>query len=931
MNEKNENIIKAKYYTKKGIIKEGKFNSYSTFGQILDYFKKNNKNKFFKLKPKYIFNGEIVKNNQLISKLIHIDKNCSLKSAEIWIEINNESSDKKGEQDIIQKKILKPIKNPFSILVITPLKNSISLEKYPEYLTKKFDLYDFNYSSAYCDSPNFLFISGGDQQSKILDKFWIIEHELYSIEQKKMPYPKKNHSMIYIDEGLVYIVGGNTNITFFYDLEKDEFTNCGNLIQVYQEPTLIRINDYIYCLNSLKDKNFFERIKITRMSGNWEKINVFISQENKIEFTNNFFGALNIGNGNIIICGGNNISENSFTFNYFSHILIKNEEKDENIELGDKRLYQINNNNYIGISKYFEENKEIIILNKKIKQIKKIKCNTKEIIDEHFNDIKKYEENDNDKEEDLSGAVSVNAIINRNDCKGVFTIKNLGPNLEDKFDDFLKEQKDFVENNLRTNKNEINDKEISNKVNSEISSKKKIDDLSDNLGFLEVKIINPINDKNIKDKDSEKSDKNYRNIFIKETNLKIGERYDKDDDDEDEDEEEEEEEKYFCNNFQYNISEKFSELKKSGTDKEFLNYKLNKKKNEEKIFDKINRDNIEQDKLNNKQYNNILEKSIENIKEIVQEKNIRIIEINKEKKSGGNKGENSGINKEENIEKGKKDNERNKEENFGKNKQEYNNEKNKQKNNQEYNNNPINNNNSDEKQKNDKNSLLELKKEVSDNENNIDKQKEYENEKKHKEKYDNLRKNILDFQSTSDIYALSQNHLSEISPEKENTISQNKQSSEPKNQKANNNSPSIVKQLNDSSDISDFKYYQNRLEHFEKKFNINFKNEKCQNKIDASNKITNQNLNSVFTPVVNNTRYPKIESSSPYCSLRLTEQGFIVNPTNSEENPNPMYNSLKESNINDGYATIYEKILKKQEDGINLPVIDSSKIYQFQK
>ena len=44
-----------------------------------------------------------------------------------------------------------------------------------------------------------------------------------------------------------------------------------------------------------------------------------------------------------------------------------------------------------------------------------------------------------------------------------------------------------------------------------------------------------------------------------------------------------------------------------------------------------------------------------------------------------------------------------------------------------------------------------------------------------------------------------------------------------------------------------------------------------------------------------------------------------------------MYNSLKESNINECYSSIYEKILKKQEDGINLPVIDSSKIYQFQK
>ena len=915
MNDKIENIINAKYYTKKGLIKEGKFNSNSTFGQILDYFKKNNKNIFFKLKPKYIFNGEIVKNNQLISKLIHIDKNCSLKFAEIWIEINNESNDKTGEQDIIQKKILKPKKNPFGILVITPSKDSISLEKYPEYTTKKFNLYDFNYTSAYCDSPNFLFISGGEQKSKILDNFWIIEHELYNIENKKMPYPKKNHSMIYIEEGLVYIVGGNNNITFFYDLEKDEFIKCGNLIQVCLEPTLLRINDFIYCLSSLKDKNFFERIKISRMSGNWEKVNVFISPENKIKFTNNFFGALNMGDGNLIICGGNDISENSFIFNCFSHTLIKTDEKDENIELGDKRLYPIDNNYYIGISRYFEENKEIIILNKKTKKLKKIKCSTAEIIGNHFNDIKIKQDEANDKEDDLNGSVSVNAVITMNNSKGVFTIKNLGPNLEDKFDDFLKEQKEFLENNLRKNNKEISDKEINHNINNEISSKKKIDDLSDNLGFLEVKVINPINDKNVKnDKNikNKNSPKNFRNIFVKETNLKFRERYDKDD--EYEEEEEEEEEEFFCNNFQYNISEKCSEVKKSRKDKENynvqMNKKISKKKNEEIIIDKIDKDNFEKDKLNNKQYNNNIEKSIENIKEILEENN------------KGKKEEKNEINKEKTKEENKKEY---KEENNEGNK-----EKNNEKNKQEYDNNP-NNNNNNEQAKNEKNYLLEVRKEEADIENNIDKQKEDEKEKEHKEKYDNLKKNILDFQSTSDIYVFSQNQLSELSPEKEKTTNQNKHSSEAKNQNSNNNSPPVLKQLNDSSDISDFKYYQNRLEHFEKKFNINYKNEKCKNKIDASNKITKQNLNSLFTPVVNRTRYPKIESSSPYISLKKKEHGFLAKHTNKEENPNPMYSSLKEFNINGSYSSLYEKILKKQEDGINFPVIDSSKIYQFQK
>ena len=113
---KENNIIKAKYYTNKGLIEEGNFNSYDTFEQILNYFEKNNKNKTYKLKPKYIFNGKEINNNQIISNLIHINSNSSLESAEIWIEIdvvpgNPEENEKKEENIIVQKKILKPSRN----------------------------------------------------------------------------------------------------------------------------------------------------------------------------------------------------------------------------------------------------------------------------------------------------------------------------------------------------------------------------------------------------------------------------------------------------------------------------------------------------------------------------------------------------------------------------------------------------------------------------------------------------------------------------------------------------------------------------------------------------------------------------------------------------------------------------------------------------
>ena len=102
MNEKShkkeKDIIEAKYYIKNKIIKKGKFDAYVTFGKILDYFVKNNNNKFYKLKSKYIFNGKTIHKNQIVSKLIQINSNSSLGNAEIWIEIDIDNNNNNQEQ-----------------------------------------------------------------------------------------------------------------------------------------------------------------------------------------------------------------------------------------------------------------------------------------------------------------------------------------------------------------------------------------------------------------------------------------------------------------------------------------------------------------------------------------------------------------------------------------------------------------------------------------------------------------------------------------------------------------------------------------------------------------------------------------------------------------------------------------------------------------
>ena len=779
MNEKShkkeKDIIEAKYYTKNKIIKKGKFDAHVTFGKILDYFVKNNNNKFYKLKSKYIFNGKTIHKNQILSKLIQINSNSSLGNAEIWIEIdidnnnNNNQEQKEKINKAFQKKILKPTKNPFGLIIITPSNSSISFEKYPKNISKKYGLYNFNYTSAYCDSPDYLFISGGEQNFEISKSFWIIDHELYNIKYKQMPCEKKNHSMIYLNEDFVLVAGGNTIETFYYDIKKDEFIKCGDLNELTQEPTLIKINDFIYCLSNLEDKNFFERISIKRLSGTWEKIHPILSYKNKINFTSYFFGVSYFDNDNIIICGGNNVAQNTFSFNYLTNTLSQNEGKDDKIDLGDKQLHPINNNYYIGISKHFEIDQEIIILNKYTKNAKKKKCNISSNSD-FFYDIQTNEK-------ESLGIVSIYAKLNDKHYKGVHTFINLGPDL-----DFDFENNDPNEENVYKTKKNMNSKSYDN--TNHTSNKKNyynnkiIDEIYDNTCYIEVK-VNKVKDYNKNFRTHNKSTKNYQ---IKDI------------------------------------------IKKK-------NYSMKKEKNNDN---------------ENAQINNSINGGYSNY-------------INKKNKE--------------------KDNEVN---------------------------------------------IMDLNK-----------------EKEHIEKYNYLRRNILEYKSFSDMYGSSQNQLGELISEEENSNYNNSTPSKIKDKLLNGsginskviNSPLEHKELYNFSDMSDFKYYQNRLEHFEKKFGVknnNLKNDsnnkKFENIIEESSKIIGEKLDSIFAPFARGSRYPIIDSSSPY---RLRDSDLFIDTKKSMDSV--VYKSMKEKNIKSLSFSLFNTLFKNDKNDKNFPVIDSSRIYQFQK
>ena len=374
MSQENNDLIliKAIYFSQSGIIGEHIFSEEITLGDILYYFNTNFKTEFLSIKEKYTFNGIVLNENNLIKNLITIPKGKS-NIIEIKIEIK-EKEILDDETEPVISKIIKPKFYPFSLFVYLPKEGKITLEEYTSNIVKDYNLKKISSGSSYCNSPNLFFISGGGIYYKNpINDFWIINKEDYSIELKKMPLPRRDHSMIYLPNQLVLIAGGDDTKCFIFDIQKKIFLNYADLNGKYNKPSLLNINNYIYCFSQLNnEKNYFERTNISSKYPSWEKI---IAKFNKNVFLNNkkIFFASKCTNNSIIIGAGDNIRQSKlYIYNLSNNEISILEDKVEIEELDNKIFDKVSKYYNIAIPRYFDREKNILILNKKKKQIKKI-------------------------------------------------------------------------------------------------------------------------------------------------------------------------------------------------------------------------------------------------------------------------------------------------------------------------------------------------------------------------------------------------------------------------------------------------------------------------------------------------------------------------------------------------------------------------------
>ena len=481
-NNMQEIPILVKYFTESKILMKKKFGSFSNFGLLLEYFNKNFKNDLFRLKEKYLINNYEIKNTDLLIDLIQL-QNPSIKIKNAYFSIEIEEVNSIGDENCpIFKKILQPIRFDCSIYIFIPEYGSMSLEQYPENIKYKYELEKFNLNSAYCNSPNALYISGGMFEEKKINLFWIIDNKYYRVKKINMLFPKAVHSMTYIynnGKEIIFIAGGDDLKTFYYDIKNNSFVEWGDMNGIHYLPGLIHLGNYLYSFHLIKDENnkiFFERTNLNDDKHIWEKIYPFFEQEEiKNNIINHEFGVCPCNGGLVNLCGGNFHNPNSYLYDINKNIFLVNEKcKNQFLPLMDKNFYKVNENHNIALPASLNRHIQIAVFNKK-----KYTLRIAHFSPSNGNQKIKYK-NIHKKRDSINGKViieinikDINKINDSNKINNLNIINN--NNVQNKLNDI-------------TNKKQITSNNNNNKVNQINKINNKILNLKDNINSNEMKI-----------------------------------------------------------------------------------------------------------------------------------------------------------------------------------------------------------------------------------------------------------------------------------------------------------------------------------------------------------------------------------------------------------------------------------------------------------
>ena len=528
----NNQNIKVVFYTKTQIIKELEFKLNSSIKEIFDYFRNNIRNEGYSLKSNYKMFKKKIEESDKISKLIEIDeKNDILLEGELWIEVEkNIFLD--DENDEIFRTILQPKLNPFELIEYTPSKSKIKFIECSQDFILFHALNKFTKESAFCNSNNSLFISGGEVSCKAINNFWIIDKNDYKIIKLVMPFEKKNHSMLYIPDNFIFVAGGNSLESFLYDIEKQVFIKWANMNKKHFQPALFLYGDYVYAFSALnsddQNQNFFERTNLTSKTPKWEKIFPKFENVDKNKLVNHYFALSKSVNGDILFIGGeknNNICvynpiKNTFSLAHGNSVMIP---------FWDKSFYKISKKYSVSIPLNFCTNYKLGLVNKETQSLIEIICDKKTGKVEFKLDIEKEKNN-------YSGNIYIQSLLKNIKNKRITSIQ-IGFNPRSIIKKNKIRDKYIYKQKINNNKNK-NNEEIKDKLKSKNYKINRVNLLNPEL-LIDERDINKENELNkneiniyINKSDEEDYNNNYNDEDItKEEHIFIGDLNGEDEDD----------------------------------------------------------------------------------------------------------------------------------------------------------------------------------------------------------------------------------------------------------------------------------------------------------------------------------------------------------------------------------------------------------------
>jgi len=345
---------------------------------------------------------EVDKNSIEQFKIAQIEEQVSpIKSEKnewLYSNINtNNKEDKEDEKDKEEEKIESILKideepyipnyvgklcfEPLDLFIYDTKRKSFHVQKYRNEEDEK-----LTSSSSSCNGDNKLFVSGGiDSNEEIIDKLWIFDLVNYNMESISNFVAKNNHSMIYIPNKYIFLVGGNDEKVVYFDINEKVLESWSDLNKRRLEPALIQVNNYLYVFDNVNknENNFeltFEKTNLLSDKPSFELIEPYLDESIQGNIIPKFFGVSKESEDSIIFLGGNILDEQNDENNdikNYSYDITENKIKFSevsfvNIQLKEKTFLKFNNKDdiYFILPDFYRKCPKIAFYIKRLNRVK---------------------------------------------------------------------------------------------------------------------------------------------------------------------------------------------------------------------------------------------------------------------------------------------------------------------------------------------------------------------------------------------------------------------------------------------------------------------------------------------------------------------------------------------------------------------------------